>query len=118
MLDDTANFSADHAATTDPQQSYRKRFEDLRLRRPTWIWAAASRLETADYRRFCDAVERLPDESFLRPWVELSGLIPKAKELARLELAGAMRDLRPFVQDEQAWAELEELRSHLESAYC
>jgi geranylgeranyl pyrophosphate synthase len=118
MLDDTANFAADHAATSDPVSGYRKRFEDLHLRRPTWIWAVAARSEQPeDFRRFREAVERLPDETFLRPWIELSGLIPRARSQAQGELQQALQELKTWITDEEALSELQNLQVQLEKAY-
>jgi geranylgeranyl pyrophosphate synthase len=39
-----------------------KRYEDLMLRRPSWVWAcAANNLSPSDYRRFVAAVRQLPE---------------------------------------------------------
>ncbi len=39
-----------------------KKYEDFRLRRPSWIWAVASRyLDDSDYQVFRDAVRLIPD---------------------------------------------------------
>lgn len=73
MFDDIGNFTA-----APP-----KRKEDLRLRRPGWLWAVASeQVGAADYGRFVEAVRHLPDESFLHPWAELHELIPQARARA------------------------------------
>ncbi len=61
MFDDLGNFF-------NTEKSY-KRHEDLKLRRPTWVWARASKFDSERYDQFIKAVRDLPDESLLSPWI-------------------------------------------------
>lgn len=60
IYDDIGNFLADTP----------KKFEDLRNRRPSWIWAMASEYPAAEYKKFIHAVTHLPDEKPLKNWIE------------------------------------------------
>lgn len=64
-----------------------KRYEDLLLRRPSWIWAcAAENGNPAEYRDFLAAVRKLPQAKELEAWVEKHALIEKARQGARAQL--------------------------------
>lgn len=89
MFDDIGNLVAD--PSLPPEQT--KRFEDLYLRRPSWVWGAAARLlDSRDYGQLVDAVRRLPNESFLIPWIEVHQFVPRARELARDGLETSLRN--------------------------
>lgn len=61
-----------------------KRWEDLVLRRPTWIWACAAKYYSEDiYKAFVLAVHQLPhDVHPLETWFDQHGFMKKAKALA------------------------------------
>ena len=62
MFDDLGNFSG----RRDPQ----KHWEDLKLRRPTWIWASAAELlRPNEYHEFTECVARLPVKADLVHWI-------------------------------------------------
>lgn len=59
-----------------------KRLEDLRLRRPSWIWAfAAAHLDSEEYGRFVAAVRELPEAGALAAWMDSRAFLA----LARME---------------------------------
>lgn len=71
MFDDIGNFCL---PSKDP-----KRFEDLRLKRPTWLWAIAAEQGEDAFSRFKLAVEALPDEAALMSWVREVGFVNQAR---------------------------------------
>ena len=63
LFDDIGNL------TLPISNSPSKRLEDLRLRRPTWVWAqAALHYDEASYQSFIQAVLNLPSEDSLNEW--------------------------------------------------
>ncbi|MFZ9595138.1 MAG: polyprenyl synthetase family protein [Bdellovibrionia bacterium] len=67
-FDDLGNFSK-NPSTQDPSEV--KKYEDLYLRRPSWIWSvAASHLSQVQYQDWIAAVRALPNERPLNEWVE------------------------------------------------
>jgi len=57
-----------------------KRYEDLFLYRPSWVWAWAARETSAeDFRRFVGAVQLLPETEPLERWLEQHHLIERAR---------------------------------------
>lgn len=63
VYDDIGNF-----LTEKPDDSL-KRHEDLRNKRPTWVWAQASLLSQNSYLEFKQSVSVLPDEAALSDWI-------------------------------------------------
>ena len=63
MYDDFGNFYQ------RPEDRNEKTFEDLKLRRPTWIWAVASGFEEKTYQSFIAVCKELPDEGPLLSWI-------------------------------------------------
>ncbi|MCB0403171.1 MAG: polyprenyl synthetase family protein [Bdellovibrionales bacterium] len=64
MFDDLGNLSG----KKEPE----KKWEDLKLRRPTWFWAWLSRhTSEEEYLGFVSCVRSLPDEAPLRTWMEV-----------------------------------------------
>ncbi len=60
-----------------------KRWEDLMLRRPTWVWAqAAQGRPPEDYQQFLSAVHQLPHDHHLQRWFEQHDLVAKARQAA------------------------------------
>ena len=87
-----------------------KRYEDLMLSRPSWVWATAAANSTAaEYQEFLAAVRRLPDSTDLEGWLDDHGVIERTRESAkqyldlsfnvltkRLAAAGERWSLRAF----------------------
>jgi len=72
-----------------------KRYEDLILKRPTFIWVVASQsFSEKEYRNFVNAVDHLPDESYLKPWLEIHSLLPLATRKAREHLKKTFSELQ------------------------
>jgi len=77
MFDDAGN-----ASIHGPKQ-----FEDLQLKRPSWLIAVASEhLAAKDFNRFKKAAELLPDSSELKKILEETGLIELARKEAKTYL--------------------------------
>lgn len=118
MFDDLGNLRA----LPDVSPEVSKRFEDLYLRRPSWVWGAAARTcGEREYREFVDAVVKLPDESFLVPWIEIHDFVPKAKALARgwLEesISSLIEKLGGKTAHASALADVRELAEKVAHAY-
>lgn len=83
MFDDVGNFAGDgDRAMLGPDAV--KRLEDLKLKRPSWLWAAAAHVSRTDedYRDFVRSVRALPDEEGLETWAREHGLIQAARASA------------------------------------
>jgi geranylgeranyl pyrophosphate synthase len=101
-----------------------KRYEDLSLARPCWVWAcAAENSDAYGYERFTAAVAALPDATLLEKWSDAHGLIEVTRRSARehLELAFARLERRLAAQ-EIAWSarafnELRQLGEEIAVAY-
>ncbi len=98
-----------------------KQFEDLRLRRPSWVWAtAATHFDNEGFRKFVEAVERLPDTLGLAPL--LGWLVPLGRESAERYLDAAVEDFRKAkvpvsARGEAAFEELIATVTRLKGAY-
>jgi geranylgeranyl pyrophosphate synthase len=87
MYDDLGNAIGKCAPT--------KRYEDLTLSRPSWLWAcAAQSSSSADYREFVAAVRKLPDAAELESWMECHELVERTRRSARAHLDLSFEDLR------------------------
>lgn len=96
MFDDLGNFLGADAA--DPI----KRFEDLRLRRPSWVWVIASELgaeRDATFGAFTAAVETLPDTGAIEAWIRESDFKPRAVAEVTGFLDGAADKFLDSVED-------------------
>jgi geranylgeranyl pyrophosphate synthase len=116
MYDDLGNV----IGKCDPQ----KRYEDLSLARPSWVWACAANSSDAySYEGFLDAVANLPNSELLESWFV-------AHDLVRITRAGARQQLdRSYERLEQglrlagiAWSartfgELRQLGEEIAVAY-
>ena len=72
-----------------------KRYEDLTLSRPSWLWAcAAQNTSSADYRQFVAAVRKLPDSAELEAWMECHDLVGRTRRSARAHLDLCFEDLK------------------------
>jgi geranylgeranyl pyrophosphate synthase len=61
-----------------------KRYEDLTLARPSWVWACAAASSTPrGYQEFLAAVRRLPDSDDLETWLADHDIIEQARQSAR-----------------------------------
>jgi geranylgeranyl pyrophosphate synthase len=71
-----------------------KRFEDLKLRRPCWVWAcAAENYPREVFEQFALAVGRLPEEKLLEEWIEKFAFMRTAKRQAEEYLDKIYRQL-------------------------
>ena len=72
-----------------------KQYEDLKLRRPSWIWAvAADRYAPESFEAFKGAVAQLPDAAPIETWMAENRLKENARERACAYLAGAVSGLQ------------------------
>jgi geranylgeranyl pyrophosphate synthase len=101
-----------------------KRYEDLALSRPSWVWAcAATRSNAYEYEAFLEAVARLPDAAWLERWFGAHGLIEATRASAREHLEGAFARLeRGLVTSQVTWSvralnELRQLGDEIAVAY-
>jgi geranylgeranyl pyrophosphate synthase len=87
MFDDLGNLSG--------RQDPGKRFEDLGLRRPSWVWACAAEGSTKNnYEQFIAVVKRLPETGPLEQWLAKSDLGSQARSQAQEHLARSYEQLR------------------------
>lgn len=71
-----------------------KQYEDLLLRRPTWVWAVAAREYSAeDFTEFVKCVRRLPEPQPLEAWLKTKGFKGVAFNEAHFRLKGAVSEL-------------------------
>jgi geranylgeranyl pyrophosphate synthase len=64
-----------------------KRYEDLLLSRPSWVWACAAGMsDPRDYQEFIAAVKSLPDGTHLEAWLAEHALIQRVRQSARAYL--------------------------------
>ncbi|MCB0418990.1 MAG: polyprenyl synthetase family protein [Bdellovibrionaceae bacterium] len=114
MFDDLGNLTG----KKEPE----KKWEDLKLRRPSWFWAWLSRhLTEGEYRDFVACVQRLPDELRLQEWMEshpdyLKGAIGDAHKHLDLCLDELGAQLTSAIEL-QAFAKLKDLGGRLRVAY-
>jgi geranylgeranyl pyrophosphate synthase len=114
MFDDIGNLRS----RRDPA----KRFEDLALRRPSWVWACVAKCTSpAEFREFTSRLGRLPDAAPVAAWLESSGVVERAKREAREFLADASGVLESAAADLQfrgeAVVELHDLGRTVALAY-
>ena len=92
MFDDLGNV----IGKCDPQ----KRYEDLSLARPSWVWACAANASDAyAYEEFLDAVAKLPDVERLESWLGDHDLIRVTRASARRQLDRAYEKLEQGLRD-------------------
>jgi len=83
-FDDIGNFSRSNLMSNSKNP---KQYEDLILRRPSWIWAfASSEFNYEDYRQFILLVNKLPEVGPLLNWLERNDFVSRAKKSANLDL--------------------------------
>jgi geranylgeranyl pyrophosphate synthase len=110
MFDDAGNASIEGA----------KQFEDLLLKRPSWLVAvAAETLSAAQFLDFSDCVHQLPDSNRLSQWLQEHSLVQEARQRARQYLDEALTLLESQVVNERDFAkkQIRELADLLVRAY-
>jgi geranylgeranyl pyrophosphate synthase len=63
-----------------------KRYEDLMLARPSWVWACAVHCASDEYRDFLESIRQLPDNGHLENWLSTHRVIDRARQSARTYL--------------------------------
>ena len=82
MFDDIGNLRPHIKGAPNP-----KRFEDLKLRRPSFVWGyLAQEWGEPEFLEFRRAVQALPNVEVLCTWLENHGFIEKAKQVAARHL--------------------------------
>lgn len=116
MYDDLGNV----IGKSDPQ----KRYEDLLLSRPSWVWAcAANSADAYEYEEFLNALGELPTPESLERWIAVHGLIDSTRASARRHLDRAFDRLeRRLHSADTAWSvrvfnELRQLGEEIAVAY-
>jgi hypothetical protein len=81
-----------------------KRCEDLKLYRPSWVWACAANSSTPrHYKQFCAAVARLPDAEELEAWMQEHNLVRRVRASAYHHLEAAFHRLEERLTSEKAY---------------
>lgn len=113
MFDDLGNLKAANG---------HKQFEDLNLRRPSWVWAVAAEQSPQKYRDFVDAVRKLPDPACLDRWLVRTELNARATQEAHEHVVRLCRKLEESVPhaglQHKAFLELRRLGFSVERAYA
>ena len=101
-----------------------KRYEDLMLSRPSWVWAcAATNSHPADYHEFLAAVRRLPDGTDLEAWMAEHEIIHQTRRSARKYLEVSFETLEQRLTaagarwSRRAFDELRDLGEEITVAY-
>ena len=99
-----------------------KRWEDLMLRRPTWVWACAARHFSKEiYGRFVSSVHRLSsdDRAPLETWFDQHDFLRRATRLAHDHVENSFALLEPALDDAHrpAAARLRALGAEIARAY-
>ncbi|NBW99295.1 hypothetical protein EBR03_06955 [bacterium] len=111
MFDDLGNVR--EKTPPDP-----KRFEDLKGRRPSWIWAvAAQRLSEVEFSEFIKLVETLPDEGPLKEYFKTAFWLREAFSEAAAFLNQALLRLESHPWNTEAIGKMQEVAQQLKRAY-
>jgi geranylgeranyl pyrophosphate synthase len=103
MFDDVGNVMD----KTDPA----KRYEDIVLCRPSWIWAcAARRASPREFDEFVSAARALPHADALHQWLNRHHLVEHARELAWNRLIRLFDSLEEELQAERVPCSKDALR--------
>ena len=101
-----------------------KRYEDLMLARPSWVWACAAANSTPrDYQEFLATVRRLPDSADLEAWLAEHEIIGRTRQSAREYLDRSFRALEERLGaagahwSRRAFDELRDLGEEIAVAY-
>jgi len=113
MFDDLGNL----AGRVEPA----KRFEDLLLRRPSWVWACAAQgCSEKNYQEFVSAVQRLPDVESVENWLRRHDLLNQGKGQAVGHFARILMKLRLALGkavEPEISGEISKMVRELENAY-
>lgn len=110
MFDDLGNARG----LKDPE----KRWEDLKNRRPTWVWAVISHAPVEVHNEFVGAVRSLPETVHLNRWFETNDVIlSQGKEQAIAFLRASIEELKLSLTSSMGWERLEAMTKQLVSAY-
>ena len=116
MFDDLGNL----IGTCEPA----KRYEDLKLRRPSWVWACAANSSTPKaYDQFCTAVGSLPAAHELDLWMDAHSLAERVRASAHHHLDMAFKQLKERLDSDKvqwsrrAFEDLRELGEEITVAY-
>jgi len=112
-FDDLGNLGV--RAGADPKQ-----LEDLRLRRPSAVWAlTAETLDEEQFATFRAAVKALPSDAGLWRWMEENQFSNLARERTMARLDQALSMIEPFRERKgaAAWAELKQTAERLAASY-
>jgi len=114
MYDDVGNLDARLPSGLDDP----KRYEDLRLRRPSWVWAtAAETLEPLGYVQFVNAAGSLPQMVAVEEVLVRHDIRPLARYRAASYLSGAFEQLDKLLGTDPAVGELRDAAARLAQAY-
>ena len=101
-----------------------KHYEDLRLSRPSWVWACAADNSTSrTYEEFCTAVRSLPDAHELEVWSEAHNLVERVRACVHGYLDAVFRQLKERLDganvrwSRRAFEDLRELGEEITVAY-
>lgn len=101
-----------------------KRYEDLILSRPSWVWACAAQGSCpGDYQDFVEVVRKLPEPGDLDAWIERHQLVQKTRQSARAHLDHSFDNLQNRLNAERvrwsarAFDELRGLGEEIAVAY-
>ena len=101
-----------------------KRYEDLILSRPSWVWACAAQGSCpGDYQDFVAVVRKLPEPGDLDAWIERHQLVQKTRQSARAHLDRSFDNLQNRLNAERvrwsarAFDELRGLGEEIAVAY-
>ena len=99
-------------APRDPKQ-----LEDLRLRRPSAVWAIVAETKSAEkFNEWGKAVRALPATQLLWEWLEVTRFALVAKAWAHESLAESMQLLKSF-EGRPAWEEIRQTARRLTESY-
>lgn len=112
MFDDLGNFF-------NTKSSAYKRLEDLKLRRPTWVWALASRQDEKSYAQFLNAVRQLPVEQELDHWISKTDFKALSIGSSLLSLKRIKIECEQLysVTHPQTWKSIQDMLEVLEKSY-
>ena len=113
MFDDISNLLPGTGPLPDPKQ-----YEDLKLRRPSWVWACAAHASSdQEYARLIEAVRHLPDPTWVEAWLDRQALPMRAKAMAVEHLDGAFGPLEERLGSKEKLSWLREIGDKLKKAY-
>lgn len=109
MFDDLGNFASSKMGV--------KRFEDLKLRRPGWIWAVAADSTPQEFARFCEVAEQLPDDGPLLEFADQIQIVARARVQAEEYLQNTIDSLEAQLELKEN-SDIRNLCEELRRAYA